>query len=140
MTRIKKVIARLVIAVAAVTILQVVAFKFFNPPFTVNMVYEKAIAAHQNMPFKPRSYKWKDLEQISVYLQQAVLASEDQRFMRYHGFDFRGNKTCPGRHHYPQRLPGASTPSPCRRPASPFSTLKLHIRQKNCRSLVHGHD
>jgi monofunctional biosynthetic peptidoglycan transglycosylase len=89
MTRIKKVIARLVIAVAAVTILQVVAFKFFNPPFTVNMVYEKAIAAHQNMPFKPRSYKWKDLEQISVYLQQAVLASEDQRFMRHHGFDFR---------------------------------------------------
>lgn len=89
MTRIKKVIARLVIAVAAVTFLQVVAFKFFNPPFTVNMVYEKAIAAHQNMPFKPRSYKWKDLEQISVYLQQAVLASEDQRFMRHHGFDFR---------------------------------------------------
>ena len=89
MTWIKKVIARLLIAVVAVTFLQVVAFKFFNPPFTVNMVYEKAVAAHQKMPFKPRSYNWKDLKQISVYLQQAVLASEDQRFMRHHGFDFR---------------------------------------------------
>lgn len=89
MTWIKKVIAGLVIAVVAVTFLQVVAFKFFNPPFTVNMVYEKAIAARKKMPFKPRSYEWKDIAQISVYLQQAVLASEDQRFMRHHGFDFR---------------------------------------------------
>nr|WP_320015124.1 monofunctional biosynthetic peptidoglycan transglycosylase [uncultured Desulfobacter sp.] len=89
MTWIKKVIAWLLIAVVAATFLQVVAFKFFNPPFTVNMVYEKAVAAHQKMPFKPRSYEWKDLAQISAYLQQAVLASEDQRFMRHHGFDFR---------------------------------------------------
>jgi len=89
MTWIKKVIARLVIAVVAVTFVQVVAFKFFNPPFTVNMVYEKAIAAHKKIPFKSRSYEWKDIAQISVYLQQAVLASEDQRFMRHHGFDFR---------------------------------------------------
>lgn len=89
MTWIKKVIAGLVIAVVAVTFLQVVAFKFFNPPFTVNMVYEKAIAAHKKMPFKSRSYEWKDIAQISVYLQQAVLASEDQRFMSHHGFDFR---------------------------------------------------
>jgi len=89
MTWIKKVIARLLIAVVAATFLQIFIFKFFNPPFTVNMVYEKAIAAHQKMPFKPRSYEWKDIAQISVYLQQAVLASEDQRFIRHHGFDFR---------------------------------------------------
>lgn len=89
MTWIKKVIAGLVLAVVATTFLQVLAFRFFNPPFTVNMLYEKAIAARKKMKFKPRSYEWKDLEQISVYLQQAVLASEDQRFMRHHGFDFR---------------------------------------------------
>jgi monofunctional biosynthetic peptidoglycan transglycosylase len=86
---ITKAIVRLVIAVMAVTFLQVLAFRFFNPPFTVNMLYEKAIAAHKKMKFKPRSYDWKDIEQISVYLQQAVLASEDQRFMGHHGFDFR---------------------------------------------------
>lgn len=85
-------IAGLVIAVAATTFLQVVTFKYVNPPFTVNMVYEKVIAAHQKMPFKPRSYEWKDLEQISVSLQQAVQASEDQLFMQHHGFDFREMK------------------------------------------------
>jgi len=89
MTWIKKVIAGLVIAVVAATCFQVVIFRYINPPFTVNMIYEKAIAAHKKMRFKPRSYEWKDLEQISVCLQQAVLASEDQRFMRHHGFDFR---------------------------------------------------
>ena len=88
-TWIKKAVAMLVLAVMAVTVVQVAAFRFFNPPFTVNMIYEKAIAAHKKMPFKPRSYEWKDIEQISGYLQQAVLASEDQRFMSHHGFDFR---------------------------------------------------
>ncbi len=96
MTWIKKTIAGLLIAVVAVTFLQVLAFRFFNPPFTVNMVYEKAIAARKKMPFKPRSYEWKDIEQISPYLQQAVLASEDQRFMRHHGFDFREIKIALG--------------------------------------------
>ncbi len=89
MTWLKKIVVELVIAVVAASFLQVVAFKFFNPPFTVNMVYEKAIAAYKKMPFKPRSYEWKDMAQISVYLQQAVLASEDQRFMHHHGFDFK---------------------------------------------------
>ena len=88
MTWIKKITAGLVIAVVAATFFQVVIFRYVNPPFTVNMIYEKAIAAHKKMRFKPRSYEWKDLEQISVYLQQAVLASEDQRFMGHHGFDF----------------------------------------------------
>lgn len=89
MTSIKKIIAGLVVAVVATTVSQVAIFKYFNPPFTVNMIYEKVIAAYQKKPFTPRSYEWKNLEQISVNLQQAVLASEDQRFMHHHGFDFR---------------------------------------------------
>lgn len=89
MTWIKKIIAGLVVAVVATTFSQVAIFKYLNPPFTVNMIYEKAIAAYKKMPFTPRAYEWKDLEQISVNLQQAVLASEDQRFMHHHGFDFR---------------------------------------------------
>nr|WP_319493973.1 monofunctional biosynthetic peptidoglycan transglycosylase [uncultured Desulfobacter sp.] len=88
MTWIKKMIAGLVIILVAASFLQVLIFRYVNPPFTVNMIYEQAIAAHNKMPFKPRSFEWKNLAQISVYLQQAVLASEDQRFMDHHGFDF----------------------------------------------------
>lgn len=82
-------IAGLMIILVAASFFQVLIFRYINPPFTVNMIYERAIAAHKKMPFKPRAYEWKNLEQISVYLQQAVLASEDQRFMHHHGFDFR---------------------------------------------------
>jgi len=109
MVRIKKAIAGLVVAVVAATFLQVLAFRFFNPPFTVNMVYEKAIAARKKMPFKPRSYEWKDLGQISPYLRQAVLASEDQRFMRHHGFDFREIKNALGDIIFGKGFRGAST-------------------------------
>jgi len=87
-TWIKKIIAGLVFSAVAATFFQVLIFKYVDPPFTVNMLYERAIAAHKKMPFKPRAYDWKNLDQISVYLQQAVLASEDQRFMAHHGFDF----------------------------------------------------
>jgi monofunctional biosynthetic peptidoglycan transglycosylase len=86
---IKKMIAGLVIFLLAASFFQVLILRYVNPPFTVNMIYEQAIAAHKKMPFKPRAYEWKNLAQISVYLQQAVLASEDQRFMQHHGFDFR---------------------------------------------------
>ena len=109
MAWIKKTVAGLVIAVVAATVLQVVAFRFFNPPFTVNMLYEKAIAAHKKMKFKPRSYEWRDIEQISVYLQQAVLASEDQRFMGHHGFDFREIKNALGDIMTRKGVRGAST-------------------------------
>ncbi|WP_321495728.1 monofunctional biosynthetic peptidoglycan transglycosylase [uncultured Desulfobacter sp.] len=82
-----KIVAGLAVSVMMATVLLVIAFRFFNPPFTVNMIYEQAIAAHKKMRFKPRSYEWKELGQISIHLQQAVLASEDQRFMQHHGFD-----------------------------------------------------
>ena len=81
-------IAGLIFTVVAATFLQVLIFKYVTPPFTVNMIYERAIAARKKMQFKPRAYDWKNLDQISVYLQQAALASEDQRFMCHHGFDF----------------------------------------------------
>jgi len=109
MAWVKKAVAGMVAAVVAATFLQVLAFRFFNPPFTVNMVYERAIAARKKMKFKPRSYEWKDMEQISIHLQQAVLASEDQRFMRHHGFDFREIKNALGDIITRRGIRGAST-------------------------------
>jgi len=36
----------------------------------------------------PLILSWKNIERISTHLQQAVLASEDQRFLTHNGFDF----------------------------------------------------
>lgn len=73
---------------ALVTFVQVLVFKFVNPPGTVNMVYEWAGKKYFNRPAPKNTYFWKDLEEISPFLQQAVLASEDQRFLSHRGFDF----------------------------------------------------
>lgn len=35
-------------------------------------------------------HEWRDYNQISPYFKRAVIASEDQRFMQHHGFDWDG--------------------------------------------------
>ena len=53
------------------------------------MVYEWVRGNYFDAPYVSPKYEWKNLEDISPYLQQAVLASEDQRFLTHHGFDFQ---------------------------------------------------
>ncbi|MCG8619677.1 MAG: monofunctional biosynthetic peptidoglycan transglycosylase [Desulfobacterales bacterium] len=77
-----------ILALMFFTVLQVLLFKFVNPPGTVNMVYEWTMGQYFEAPYVPSAYQWKDLKKISPHLQQAVLASEDQRFLNHHGFDF----------------------------------------------------
>jgi monofunctional biosynthetic peptidoglycan transglycosylase len=54
-------------------------------------------------------YRWKPLSWISPFFQQAVLASEDQRFLDHNGFDF--NQINEALHEYAENKPlrGAST-------------------------------
>ena len=99
-------IAALLIIVSAI---QVLAFKFANPPFTVNMVYEWVMGNCFSQPYVKPVYIWKDLNQISVHLKKAVLASEDQRFMAHNGFDFREIRKVVDEAMANQGIRGAST-------------------------------
>ena len=38
--------------------------------------------------YRAPHYHWRQLDRISPHLKRAVLASEDQRFLSHHGFDF----------------------------------------------------
>jgi monofunctional biosynthetic peptidoglycan transglycosylase len=67
--------------ILSVTSAQVLLFKYVNPPFTPLMLYRLAHREGMN-------YRWKPLSWISPFLQQAVLAAEDQRFPDHNGFDF----------------------------------------------------
>ncbi|MDD9301028.1 MAG: monofunctional biosynthetic peptidoglycan transglycosylase [Desulfobacter sp.] len=80
---------KLCLTLIVLSFCQVLAFKFFNPPGTVNMVYEWARSKCFDVPYLKANYKWQDLEDISPHLRQAVLASEDQRFLTHNGFDFK---------------------------------------------------
>lgn len=87
----KKMIKLLIVipvTVVIFTALQVLLFKFVSPPLTMPMIWEWVIKKKADKPFVPLEYHWRDLEEISPYLGQAVLAAEDQRFLNHHGFDF----------------------------------------------------
>ncbi len=65
----------------------VVLFKFVPVPFTPLMVI-RAIenkAAGKEVFF---SHDWEPIENISMNLQKAVIASEDGTFLKHNGFDF----------------------------------------------------
>jgi len=79
---------RLIFLLVMVSALQVLAVRIVNPPGTVNMVYEWIRGTVFDKPYVAKAYAWKDLDDISPHLRQAVLASEDQRFLSHNGFDF----------------------------------------------------
>lgn len=84
------------------TALQVMVFRFINPPFTPLMLYRLAHREGMNL-------RWKPLSKLSPYIQQAVLASEDQRFMEHNGFDFRQINEALQENSGRKQLRGAST-------------------------------
>ncbi|MBP1721705.1 MAG: monofunctional biosynthetic peptidoglycantransglycosylase [Deltaproteobacteria bacterium] len=67
--------------ILCISFAQVILFKYVNPPFTPLMLYR--LAHREGM-----QYRWKPLSWMSPFFQQAVLASEDQRFLDHSGFDF----------------------------------------------------
>jgi len=64
----------------------VLIYKFINPPVTFLMVkrcVEQALVGDQLKLKK----EWKNMDEMSVFLPVAVMASEDQKFLDHNGFD-----------------------------------------------------
>lgn len=73
--------------VILLTLAEVALFGWFKPPLTV----PRAVAwvnYYLDRGEPPRPRPWVPLQEISPNLRRAVLASEDQRFLTHHGFDF----------------------------------------------------
>jgi monofunctional biosynthetic peptidoglycan transglycosylase len=92
-----------------VTLVQVAVFRFFNPPFTLAMIWDYTRHAVQSKPYRHPHYIWKPLKKISPHLQRAVLAAEDQRFPDHHGFDMAEIGKAAKDMIEEQRVRGAST-------------------------------
>lgn len=63
-----------------VSVLWVLLLKVADPPVTMVMAEQ----ANEQESF---ARTWKDLDEISLWMPLAVIASEDQKFMDHHGFD-----------------------------------------------------
>jgi monofunctional biosynthetic peptidoglycan transglycosylase len=73
--------------VVGFTASQVLLVRFFNPPFTVKMAFDRILDLGGPAGDIP-SIQWTPLAHISPNLRRAVLAGEDQRFLTHRGFDF----------------------------------------------------
>ncbi|MCG8565226.1 MAG: monofunctional biosynthetic peptidoglycan transglycosylase [Desulfobacterales bacterium] len=83
-----KLLIKFIFLMVALTACQVFAFKYLNPPVTMNMIYEYLSHQWFQTPHVEARYEWRDMDEISPHLRRAVLASEDQRFLKHNGFDF----------------------------------------------------
>ena len=82
-----RVIKWMVVAFFASTLLAVVALKVM-PVWFMPLMFIRA-AQHISDGEMPRMHhRWVTLEEISPEMPVAVMASEDQRFLIHHGFDF----------------------------------------------------
>ena len=95
----------LIVVILAVVVppVSVVIYKFLPPPITFLMV-ERLVQGHG------MDYRWTPISDISPSLQEAVVASEDQRFCLHHGFDFNAmKKAMQANERRPGKLRGGST-------------------------------
>ncbi len=71
----------------ASTIFTVVAYRWLPVYVTPLMVIRCVQQAGRGEPIRLRHH-WVPLEEISEFMPVAVIASEDQRFLEHHGFDY----------------------------------------------------
>ncbi len=95
-------VAVALVAWLLVSIGAVLALRFVPPPMTAMMLERPG-------PFREIEYEWRDRPQIAVGAARAVIASEDQRFLAHHGFDFDQLQIAMDEYRAGDELRGAST-------------------------------
>lgn len=88
----------------AFSIFLVLVFKWIPIPFTPLMGIR-----YFEHPDEKISHDWIQLEEISPFLQLAVISSEDQNFETHRGFDIQAIKEIISKHDKGQKMRGAST-------------------------------
>ncbi|MCR4993863.1 MAG: monofunctional biosynthetic peptidoglycan transglycosylase [Bacteroidales bacterium] len=105
---IQKWLQRLVIFFFASTILTVVAYRWLPVYVTPLMVIRCCQQIGKGEALRLRHH-WVSLDEMSKYMPVAVMASEDQRFLEHHGFDFDAIETAIKENQEGKRQRGGST-------------------------------
>jgi len=91
-----------------ISIFFVLVFKFIPVPFTPLMAI-RAIEDKTAGKEMVCSHDWEPIENISVNLQKAVIASEDGSFLDHNGFDFKAMQKAYKNNERGRRIKGGST-------------------------------
>jgi monofunctional glycosyltransferase len=90
------------------SILSVIIFKWIPVPITPLML-TRAIENKLNDKEMVCSHDWEPIENISINLQKAVIASEDGNFLIHHGFDFNAIQKAMKNNEKGKKIKGGST-------------------------------
>jgi monofunctional biosynthetic peptidoglycan transglycosylase len=108
MGKLKRFLLKLFLWFLGLSVFFVVLFKFVPVPFTPLMV----IRVFENKVAKKEiyfSHDWEPIENISINLQKAVIASEDGTFLTHSGFDFSAMQKAYKNNERGRRIKGGST-------------------------------
>ncbi|MFC0717932.1 monofunctional biosynthetic peptidoglycan transglycosylase [Luteimonas padinae] len=78
---------KLPLLLALLSVVQVLALRFVDPPFSAFMAIRQFEALRAGDTGFRVAYDWRDLEDIAPSLPLAAVAAEDQNFARHRGFD-----------------------------------------------------
>ena len=105
---IRRILRIVVVFFFASTILAVVAYRFV-PVYFTPLMFIRAAEQIGNGEEVKMHHTWVELDDMSKYMPVAVIASEDQRFMEHHGFDFDAIGKAVERNKTSKKKYGAST-------------------------------
>ncbi len=108
MRRIARFLLKVLLWFFGISIFLVVLFKFVPVPFTPLMAI-RSIESKMNGKEMHCSHDWVPLEEISVNMQKAVIASEDGTFLNHNGFDFNAISKAIENNDKGKKLKGGST-------------------------------
>ena len=108
LVRIWKICLKIFLWFIGVSVVSVIIFRWVPIPITPLMVIR---CVEQKVAGKPMKLNktWKPLEEISPDLQLAVVCSEDQNFLKHHGFDVGAIQKALKHNEKSKRKRGAST-------------------------------
>ncbi len=108
MVVLRKLVFRIGLWFFGLSLFLVILLKFVPVPFTPLMLmrFVENKTAGKEVYF---SHDWEPLENISVNLQKAVIASEDGLFLKHNGFDFRAMEKAFKNNARGRRIKGGST-------------------------------
>ncbi|WPR72432.1 monofunctional biosynthetic peptidoglycan transglycosylase [Flavobacterium sp. NG2] len=107
-SKIKLFLLKVILWFFGISIFFVVVFKFVPVPLTPLMVI-RIIENKTSGKDAVFSHDWEPLENISMNLQKAVIASEDGLFLRHNGFDFTAMQKAYKNNERGRRIKGGST-------------------------------
>ena len=108
MSKLTRFLFKLLLWFFGLSLFFVVLFKFVPVPFTPLMVI-RAIENKVSGKEVFFSHDWEPIENISMNLQKAVIASEDGTFLKHNGFDFIAMQKAYKSNERGRRIKGGST-------------------------------